>query len=89
MGWTAHVQVHQLILLGKQIQSVWRPLTKKAAVTADVSAAIIEGKSIDSLADGKSPANRAAKKAPAAFVEFYSAVGEKGVQNIIVNDPLA
>lgn len=77
----------QMILLGKQTNSVWRPLTKMAAVTADVTKALLDGQSIDDIADGLSPANGAGKRVPAAFVEFYSAVGEKGVQYIIDNDP--
>lgn len=86
-GLDATTAALQLILLGKQTQSVWRPLTKMAAVTADVTNALLNGKSVESLADGKSPKNGAGKQVPAAFVEFYSAVGEKGVQYVIDNDP--
>lgn len=86
-GLDCTVAALQLILLGKQTQSVWRPLDKMAAVTADVTKALLEGESVDSLADGMSPPNGVGKRVPAALVEFYSAVGEKGVQYVIDNDP--
>ncbi len=86
-GLDCTVQTLQLILLGKQTQSVWRPLTKMAAVTADVTTALLDGKSLESLADGQSPPNGVGKRVPAALVEFYSAVGEAGVQYVIDNDP--
>ncbi|MGI9346662.1 MAG: ABC transporter substrate-binding protein [Gammaproteobacteria bacterium] len=86
-GLDATVQALQLMLLGKQTQSVWRPLAKMAAVTADVTQALLSGKSVESVADGKSPPNGVGKRVPAALVEFYSAMGEKGVQYVIDNDP--
>ena len=86
-GLDATVQALQLMLLGKQTQSVWRPLAKMAAVTADVTQALLSGKSVESVADGKSPPNGVGKRVPAALVEFYSVMGEKGVQYVIDNDP--
>ena len=86
-GLDATVQALQLMLLGKQTQSVWRSLAKMAAVTADVTQALLSGKSVESVADGKSPPNGVGKRVPAALVEVYSAMGEKGVQYVIDNDP--
>ena len=86
-GLDATVAALQLILLGKQTQSVWRPLDKMAAVTADVTKSLLEGKPADSVADGLSPPNGVGKRVPAALVEFYSVVGEKGVQYVIDKDP--
>ncbi len=86
-GLDCTVAALQLILLGKQTQSVWRPFDKMAAVTADVATALVEGKSLDDLVVGTSPPNGAKKRVPFVPVEFYSAVGETGVQYVIDHDP--
>ena len=77
----------QLMLLGEQTQTIWRPLEKMARVTANVTKALLDGKPIDAIANGKSPANGAGKRVPAALVEFYSGEGNTAVHYIIENDP--
>jgi D-xylose transport system substrate-binding protein len=45
-------QALQLILLGQQTQSAWRPFDKMAGVTAQVVDKLLAGESVDSLTSG-------------------------------------
>ena len=51
-GLDATVQALQLILLGEQTQSVWRPFEEMATVTANVTVKLLNGESVDSLTQG-------------------------------------
>ncbi len=86
-GLDGTVAALQLMLLGHQTQTIWRPLEKMAAVTADVTKALLDGKSIDKIANGLSPKNGAGKRIPASLVEFYSGEGNTAVHYIIDKDP--
>lgn len=84
-GLDATVQALQLILLGEQTQSGWRPLADMAAATADVTARLVKGENVDDLAPNT------VKNGVGADVNFvgvasYSAVGEEGVAYVIEND---
>lgn len=84
-GLDCTVQALQLILLGKQTQSGWRPLADMAATTAKVAARIVKGE------DWKELAPNTVKNGVGADVNFvsvasYSAVGEEGVAYVIEND---
>lgn len=85
-GLDATVQALQLILLGEQTQSVWRPFDKMAGVTADVVARLLDGESVDSFITG-TVKNGVDADVPFVPVEHYSAVGEEGVAYVIENDP--
>ena len=85
-GLDATVQALQLILLGEQTQSVWRPFDKMAGVTANVVARILAGESVDSFITG-TVKNGVDADVPFVPVEHYSAVGEDGVAYVIENDP--
>lgn len=84
-GLDCTVQALQLILLGKQSQSGWRPLADMADATAQVTAKLVAGE------DWKSLAPDTVKNGVGAEVNFvavasYSAVGEEGVAYVIDND---
>ena len=84
-GLDCTVQALQLILLGEQTQSGWRPLADMAAATAQVTARLIAGE------DFKYLAPNTVKNGVGADVNFvavasYSAVGEEGVAYVIEND---
>ncbi|MCP4380731.1 MAG: sugar ABC transporter substrate-binding protein [Hyphomicrobiales bacterium] len=84
-GLDATVQALQLILLGEQTQSGWRPLADMAAATADVTAKLVADE------DWKHLAPDTVKNGVGADVNFvavasYSAVGEEGVAYVIEND---
>ncbi|BCL72589.1 putative ABC-type xylose transport system,periplasmic component [Vibrio nigripulchritudo MADA3029] len=85
-GLDATVQALQLILLGQQTQSVWRPFDKMAGVTAQVVDKLLAGESVDSLTSGtvKNGVDADVSFVP---VEHYSVVGENGVAYVIDNDP--
>ena len=85
-GLDATVQALQLILLGEQTQSVWRPFDKMAGVTADVVARLLAGDSVDAFITG-TVKNGVDADVPFVPVEHYSAVGEEGVAYVIANDP--
>ncbi len=51
-GLDGTVQALQLMLLGEQTQSVWRPFDTMADVTAQVVTAILNGESVDDFIDG-------------------------------------
>ena len=84
-GLDCTVQALQLILLGEQTQSGWRPLADMAHATAQVTARLIAGE------DFKDLAPNTVKNGVGADVNFvavasYSAVGEEGVAYVIEND---
>lgn len=84
-GLDCTVQALQLMLLGKQTQSGWRPLADMAAAAAQVSARLIKGE------DWKELAPSTVKNGVNAEVNFisvasYSAVGEKGVAYVLEHD---
>lgn len=84
-GLDATVQALQLILLGEQTQSGWRPLADMAHATAEVTARLIKGMDYSDLAPNM------VKNAAGADVSFvavasYSAVGVEGVAYVIEND---
>ena len=84
-GLDCTVQALQLILLGKQTQSGWRPLADMAKATAEVTARLVKGEEWKELAPDT------VKNGVGADVNFvavasYSAVGEEGVAYVIEND---
>jgi len=84
-GLDCTVQALQLILLGKQTQSGWRPLADMAKATAEVTARLVKGE------EWKELAPNTVKNGVGADVNFvavasYSAVGEEGVAYVIEND---
>ena len=85
-GLDATVDALQLMLLGKQSQSVWRSFDKMMESTAKAAIALINGDSLDGIVEGKSPANSAGKEVPFVPAEFYNVVGERGIQYVIDND---
>jgi len=85
-GLDGTVQALQLMLLGQQTESVWRPFDTMADVTAQVVTALLNGESVDSFVDG-TVENAAGAQIPFVPVDFYSAVGEEGVAYIIEHDP--
>ena len=84
-GLDATVQALQLILLGEQTQSVWRPFEEMAGITAEVTAKLVKGESVESLTQG-TVTNEADGTVPFVPVDHYSVVGEEGVQYVIDND---
>lgn len=84
-GLDCTVQALQLILLGEQTQSVWRPFEEMATVTANVTAALLKGEDTSSLVQG-TVENAAGAQIPFVPVAHYSAVGEEGVAYVIEND---
>jgi len=84
-GLDCTVQALQLILLGEQTQSGWRPLADMAHATAQVTAALVADE------EWKQLAPNTVKNGVGADVNFvavasYSAVGEEGVAYVIEND---
>lgn len=84
-GLDCTVAAQQLMLLGKQTQCGWRPLTDMAATTAMIAAKIVKGE------DWKDLAPNTVKNGVGADVNFvgvasYSAVGAEGVAYVIEND---
>ena len=84
-GLDATVQALQLILLGEQTQSVWRPFETMASVTADVVTALLAGQDVSSMVQG-TVKNAADADVPFVPVDHYSVVGEEGVAYVIEND---
>ncbi len=84
-GLDCTVQALQLILLGQQSQSVWRPFGEMAHVTAQVTAALLKGEDPSSLTQG-TVENSAGAQIPFVPVAHYVAVGEEGVAYVIEND---
>lgn len=76
----------QKILIGEQTQCVWRDFNLMMEATAKAVVALMEGKSLDGIVVGTSPANSAGKKVPMVPVGFYNAVGEKGVAYVVNAD---
>lgn len=85
-GLDCTVQALQLILLGEQTQSVWRPFDKMAGVTAQLVTNLLAGESVSSLTS-ETVKNGVGADVPFVPVEHYSAVGETGVAYVIRNDP--
>ena len=85
-GLDGTVQALQLMLLGEQTQSVWRPFDTMADVTAQVVTALLNGESVDGFVDG-TVENSVGAQIPFVPIDHYSAVGEEGVAYIIENDP--
>ena len=84
-GLDGTVQALQLMLLGEQTQSGWRPFADMAHATAEVTAKLVAGEEWKELAPDT------VKNGVGADVNFvavasYSAVGEEGVAYIIEND---
>ncbi len=84
-GLDCTVQAQQLILLGEQTQCVWRPFGEMAAVTAQVTSALLKGEDTASLIQG-TVENSAGAQIPFVPVAYYEAVGEEGVAYVIEND---
>jgi len=84
-GLDATVQALQLILLGEQTQTGWRPFEDMAGVTADVVVALLNGDDIEPLTQG-TVKNAVDADVPFVPVGHYSAEGEEGVQDVIDND---
>ena len=85
-GLDCTVEALQLMLLGKQTQSVWRDFNLMMEATAKAVVALVNDESLSGIVVGVSPANSAGKEVPMVPVGFYNAVGEKGVQYVIDND---
>jgi D-xylose transport system substrate-binding protein len=84
-GLDATVQALQLILLGQQTQTVWRPFKDMGEITAKVTVRLIKGESTDDLVKGKVK-NESGAEIPFVPVGSYSAVGPEGVQYVIDHD---
>lgn len=84
-GLDCTVQALQLILLGQQTQSVWRPFEEMATVTAKVTTALLNGDDPAPLTQG-TVENSAGAQIPFVPVAHYEAVGEEGVAYVIEND---
>ncbi|MEX3006979.1 sugar ABC transporter substrate-binding protein [Hoeflea sp. TYP-13] len=84
-GLDATVQALQLILLGEQTQTGWRPFKDMAGVTANVAARLVKGEGVDDLTAG-TVKNGVEADVPFVPVGHYSAVGEEGVAYVIEND---
>ena len=84
-GLDATVQALQLILLGEQTQTGWRPFADMADITAKVTAELLKGGDVSALTKGTV---KNAVDAEVAFVPVghYSAEGEEGVAYVIEND---
>ncbi|WP_136659746.1 sugar ABC transporter substrate-binding protein [Nitratireductor sp. XY-223] len=84
-GLDATVQALQLILLGEQTQTGWRPFKDMAGVTASVTVRLVKGEGVDDLTQG-TVKNAADGDVPFVPVGHYSAVGEEGVAYVIEHD---
>ncbi|MEM7022097.1 MAG: sugar ABC transporter substrate-binding protein [Pseudomonadota bacterium] len=84
-GLDATVQALQLILLGEQTQSGWRPFADMADITAQVTARLVKGEGVDDLIEG-TVVNGADAEVAFVPVGHYSAEGEEGVAYVIEND---
>ena len=84
-GLDATVQALQLILLGEQTQSGWRPLADMAHATAEVTAKLIAGEEWTDLAPN-TVKNGVGHDVNYVSVGSYSAVGDEGVAYVIEND---
>ncbi len=84
-GLDCTVQALQLILLGKQTQSVWRPFEQMADVTAKVTVALLNDEDTSALTNG-TVKNTAGADIPFVPVDFYEAIGEEGVAYVIEHD---
>ena len=84
-GLDCTVQALQLILLGEQTQSGWRPLADMARATAEVTAKLVAGEEWKDLAPD-TVQNGVGADVNFVAVASYSAVGEEGVAYVIEND---
>ena len=84
-GLDATIQALQLILLGEQTQSGWRPLADMAHATAEVTAKLIAGEEWTDLAPN-TVKNGVGHDVNYVSVGSYSAIGDEGVAYVIEND---
>ena len=84
-GLDCTVQALQLMLLGKQTQCGWRPLSEMAHAAAEVTVRMLEGKDFSDLATETVTVGMGAE-VPFVPVGSYSAVGEEGVAYVIEHD---
>ena len=84
-GLDCTVQALQLILLGEQTQSGWRPLADMARATAEVTVKLVAGEEWKDLAPD-TVQNGVGADVNFVSVASYSAVGEEGVAYVIEND---
>ena len=82
----ATVQSLQLILLGEQTQTTWRPFQQMAHTTAEVVVALLDHGDIKTLVSGTAT-NLVGAKVPFVEVPFYSIEGTQGVSFVIEHDP--
>lgn len=84
-GLDGTVAALQLMLLGEQTQSGWRPLADMADAAAQVTGRLVAGEEFADLAT-QTVINGAGAEVAFVPVGSYSAVGEEGVTYIIEND---
>ncbi len=84
-GLDATIQALQLILLGKQTESIWRPFNKMAEAAAKASLRLINKQSLKDMVS-ETVTNTAGGKVGLVAVPFHDIVGEKGVEFVIEND---
>ena len=84
-GLDATVQALQLILLGEQTQSGWRPFAEMADITANVTVRLVDGETVNDLIQG-TVTNGAGAEVAFVPVGHYSAVGAEGVAYVIEHD---
>lgn len=84
-GLDGTVQALQLMLLGKQTQSGWRPFADMARATAQVTAKLVKGEEWKDLAPN-TVKNGVGADVNFVAVESYSAVGQEGVAYVIEHD---
>ena len=84
-GLDATVQALQLLLLGEQTQTGWRPFADMADITAQVTVRLVNGESVSDLTQGTV---KNGVDADVAFVPVghYSAEGIDGVAYVIEHD---
>ena len=84
-GLDATVQALQLILIGEQTQTGWRPFADMAGITADVTALLLKGESVEQMTQG-TVVNGVGAEVAFVPVGHYSAVGDEGVAYVIEHD---
>ena len=86
-GLDCTVSALQLMILGYQTQSVWRPFDKMARVTAEVVKLLLEDGDFSSYIKG-TVSNKLNANIPFIPVEHNSIVGLSGVVNVVAKDKL-
>jgi len=84
-GLDATVQALQLMLIGEQTQSVWRPFKEMATVTAQVVTKLLSNEDVSALTLG-TVKNTAGADIPFIPVGHYVVEGVTGVSYVIEND---